>query len=114
MVWSCNKWNKINIILGRELKGARVVEIKISEGDSEGNNKPKKEDLTIENYETVKRTIEKRLENLRAQDYTISLNKENGTIRIELLEDDSTNKRQRFESRTYKWYNDKKSKIYIY
>ena len=83
--------NKVKgYILGRELKGARVVEIKISEGDSEGNNKPKKEDLTIENYETVKRTIEKRLENLRAQDYTISLNKENGTIRIELLEDDNT------------------------
>ena len=81
----------------RELDGERVIELKVSNGTSDttsDKNTDKStvnpEDLTIENYETVKNTIEKRLKNLGAQDYTISLNKEDGTIRVELPENDST------------------------
>ena len=76
--------------LGRELAGARVFELKIVDGEGEGETKPNPEDLTVENYETVKATIEERLDNLGAQDYVISLNKENGTIRVELAEDENT------------------------
>lgn len=75
---------------GRELKGERLVELKVSDGSTEGKTAPSEEDLTVENYETVKKTIEKRLKSLKAQDYTISLNKENGVIRVELPEDDQT------------------------
>ena len=76
--------------LGRELKGERLIELKVSDGSTEGKTAPAEEDLTVENYETVKKTIEKRLKSLKAQDYTISLNKENGVIRVELPEDDQT------------------------
>lgn len=72
---------------GRELKGGRVVELKVATGDDSKNNT---ENLTVENYEIVKKTIEKRLNNLGAQDYTISLNKEDGTIIVELEENDNT------------------------
>ena len=74
--------------LGRELKGGRVIELKVATGNEE--SKPNPEDLTLENYEIVKKTIEKRLNNLGTQDYTISLNNEDGTIRIELAEDNNT------------------------
>ena len=76
--------------LGRELKGERLIELKVSDGSTEGKTAPAEEDLTVENYETVKKTIEKRLKSLKAQDYTISLNKEDGVIRVELPEDDQT------------------------
>ena len=76
--------------LGRELKGERLIELKVSDGSTEGKTAPAEEDLTVENYETVKKTIEKRLKSLKAQDYTISLNKENGIIRVELPEDNQT------------------------
>lgn len=72
---------------GREIKGGRVVEIKVVKGE---DSQTKQEDLTVENYEIVKKTIEKRLENLRAQDYTISLNKADGTIVVELEENTNT------------------------
>lgn len=72
---------------GREIHGERVVELKVDNGE---NSKNKSEDLTAENYETVKKTIEKRLKSLRAQDYTISLNKADGTIIVELAENDNT------------------------
>ena len=75
---------------GRELKGERLIELKVSDGSTEGKTAPAEEDLTVENYETVKKTIEKRLKSLKAQDYTISLNKDNGVIRVELPEDDQT------------------------
>jgi len=76
--------------LGRELNGERVVEIKVTDGSTEGKTKPSDEELTVENYETVKKTVENRLKDLGAQDYTISLDKENGTIRVELPEDSNT------------------------
>ena len=83
--------------LGRELSGERLVEIKPSETVSNGTDEngdeirveQNQELFTLENYETVKKTIEKRLNNLGVEDYTISLNKENGTIRVELPENDN-------------------------
>ena len=81
--------NKVkDYTLGRELNGGRMVEIKVTAVSEKSKNKT--EDLTIENYETVKKTIEKRLDSLGAPDYTISLNKENGTIIVELQEDNNT------------------------
>lgn len=86
--------NKVkDYYLGRELEGARVLEVKVSDGktDEEGNTTKQDESLlTEENYEIVKKTIENRLKNLKAQDYVISLNKEDGTIRVELSEDENT------------------------
>lgn len=76
--------------LWRELNGERVVEIKVTDGSKEGKTKPSDEELTVENYETVKKTVENRLKDLGAQDYTISLDKENGTIRVELPENSNT------------------------
>ena len=76
--------------LGRELNGERVVEIKVTDGSKEGKTKPSDEELTVENYETVKKTVDNRLKDLGAQDYTISLDKENGTIRVELPENSNT------------------------
>ena len=75
---------------GRELDGERLIELKISDGSEEESTAPNPEDLTVENYEIVKKTIEKRLESLGAEDYTISLNKEDGTIRVELPEESKT------------------------
>ena len=73
--------------LGRELEGARRVELKVKTSDESKTNT---ENLTEENYETVKNTIEKRLNNLGAEDYTISLNKDDGTIKVELAENETT------------------------
>ena len=73
--------------LGRELEGARKVELKVKTSDGSKTNT---ENLTVENYEIVKNTIEKRLNNLGAEDYTISLNKEDGTIKVELAENETT------------------------
>ena len=71
---------------GRELEGGRVIELEVANKDKE----TVKPNLTVENYKIVKKTIEKRLNNLGAQDYTISLNKEDGTIIVELSENDAT------------------------
>lgn len=73
--------------LGRELEGARKVELKVKTTDESKTNT---ENLTEENYQIVKNTIEKRLNNLGAEDYTISLNKEDGTIKVELAENEIT------------------------
>ena len=73
--------------LGRELEGARRVELKVKTSDESKTNT---ENLTEENYQIVKNTIEKRLNNLGAEDYTISLNKEDGTIKVELAENETT------------------------
>lgn len=75
--------------LGRELEGARVAEIKVSQSDEDsGEQNP--ELLTEENYKIVKKTIENRLNKLNIEDYTISLNKQDGTIRVEFPEDENT------------------------
>lgn len=94
---------------GRELSEERIVEVKVVTGEDKTNS----DNLTVENYEIVKNTIEKRLENLRklfpsvfgAQDYTISLNKENGTIIVELPEDNVTD--------TYIYYLNASGKVEI-
>ena len=86
---------------GREIAGGRVVQLQVVSDDTEHDHDgdgvydhkdetTPKEDLTVENYETVKKTIETRLNNFGAQDYTISLNKENGNITVELAEDENT------------------------
>lgn len=75
---------------GRELSGERIIELKVSDGSEEEGTKQNLEELKLENYEIVKKTIEKRLNNLNAEDYTISLNKDDGTIRVELPEDKLT------------------------
>lgn len=93
--------------LGRELKSQRVVEIKIKEDSAESSSDNSKEnsseemkntdsseekkesELTEKDYENAKKIMEKRLQSLGAQDYTISLNKENGTVRVELPENDN-------------------------
>lgn len=103
--------------LGRELDSQRVVELKVAQEETDSTEVEENtesgttesteatestettentEDLnktneeTIKNYETVKNTIENRLDSLGATDYTISLNKVDGTIRVELPENDFT------------------------
>ena len=97
--------------LGRELKSQRVIELKIKETstdnseenssdettDSENTEETKKSEettstenkLTEKDYENAKKIMENRLQALGAQDYTISLDKENGTVRVELAENDN-------------------------
>ena len=102
--------------LGRELKSQRVIELKIKETstdnskenssdettDSENTEETEKSEetastknestenkLTEKDYENAKKIMEKRLQALGAQDYTISLDKENGTVRVELAENDN-------------------------
>ena len=100
--------NKVkNYELGRELNSQRVVELKIKENSAESSSDNSKEnsseemkntdsseektesELTEKDYENAKKIMEKRLQSLGAQDYTISLNKENGTVRVELPENDN-------------------------
>ena len=75
--------------LGRAIEGARVAEIKVSQSD-EDSGEQNTEILTEENYKIVKKTIENRLNKLNIEDYTISLNKQDGTIRVEFPEDENT------------------------
>lgn len=109
--------NKVkNYSLGKELSGYRAITIKVSDEtekvvkDSEGNviedatdeeiaekgytteekSVNEEKDLTAENYEIIKSTIENRLKKLQADDYTIALNKETGEIKLELVENDNT------------------------
>lgn len=92
--------NKVkDYTLGRELNGGRVVEVKVAQTEKDSTK------LTTENYEIVKKTIEHRLNNLGATDYTISLNKENGTLIVELAENDNTD--------TYVYYLTASNKVQI-
>lgn len=75
--------------LGRAIEGARIAEIKVSQSD-EDSGEQNTELLTEENYKIVKKTIENRLNKLNIEDYTISLNKQDGTIRVEFPEDENT------------------------
>jgi len=50
----------------------------------------KEEDLTVDNYKKSKEILENRLKNIGANDYTIRLNEEDGSIVFELPEDDNT------------------------
>lgn len=102
--------------LGRELKSQRVIELKIKETSTDNSkenssdettdfenteetekseetastkNESTENKLTEKDYENAKKIMEKRLQALGAQDYTISLDKENGTVRVELAENDN-------------------------
>lgn len=97
--------------LGRELDSQRVIELKIKEStstDSENSSSDENTEtdssketenseettstenkLTEKDYENAKKIMEKRLQALGAQDYTISLDKENGIVRVELAENDN-------------------------
>lgn len=81
---------------GKELDSQRVVELKIadetnSDTTEENENKiEEKKELTVDDYIQAKNTFENRLKNLNANNYTISLNKENGVVRIELPENEMT------------------------
>ena len=63
--------------------------------DETNTNSTQETEKTIDNeliekdYENAKKIMEKRLKSLGAQDYTISLDKENGTVRVELAENDN-------------------------
>lgn len=52
-------------------------------------NESTENELTEKDYENAKKIMENRLQALGAQDYTISLDKENGTVRVELAENDN-------------------------
>ena len=60
--------------LGRELKGERLIELKVAQENDNGETVVKPEDLTVENYQTVKNTIEKRLKKLVSKCFSNSLN----------------------------------------
>lgn len=57
--------------------------------ETNSNNSEEETKLTVKDYENAKKVMEKRLQSLGAEDYTISLNKENGTIRVEIPENDN-------------------------
>ena len=91
--------------LGRELKSQRVVELKIKEVENDSTNSEEEktetaettesseknvEELNESDFENAKKVMEKRLQFLGATDYTISLNKEDGTVRVELPENNNT------------------------
>ena len=85
--------------LGRELDSQRVIELKIKENSTDNSEENSSEEttdsgnteetekseettstenkLTEKDYENAKKIMEKRLQALGAQDYTISLDKEN-------------------------------------
>lgn len=82
--------------LGRELDSQRVIELKIKETSTDNSKENSSEETTStenesteKDYENAKKIMEKRLQALGAQDYTISLDKENGTVRVELAENDN-------------------------
>lgn len=101
-------------MIGRDLKGSRTAVLKVDDTvnektyDKDGNlleessteeiegsttveepvNKP--EIVTKDNFLKSKQIIEKRLQSLGVNDYEIRLNKENGTMVLELPEDDKT------------------------
>ena len=97
--------------LGADLTGTRLASVKIDDSkktiyydkdgnvvdseDKEGSTKEepvnKEEDLTKENYKKTKDIIEKRLNDLKIEYYTIRQNENNGKLVIELPENDDTN-----------------------
>ena len=101
-------------ILSRELKGHRRIELKVNDEiketkkyDADNNlitddttevarteeiKVNSEEMLTKENYEASKKVIEKRLEEMQVNNYDIRQNLENGTIILELPEDDNTDR----------------------
>lgn len=56
------------------------------------NSVNKTENLNKENYEATKKIIEKRLDLMGIEDYTLSLDKETGKMHLQLPEDESTDR----------------------
>lgn len=101
-------------ILSRDLKGHRRIELKVNDEvketkkyDADNNlitddttevarteeiKVNSEEMLTKENYEASKKVIEKRLEEMQVNNYDIRQNLENGTIILELPEDNNTDR----------------------
>lgn len=101
-------------ILSRDLKGHRRIELKVNDEvketkkyDADNNlitddttevarteeiKVNSEEILTKENYEASKKIIEKRLEKMQVNNYDIRQNLENGTIILELPENDNTDR----------------------
>lgn len=101
-------------ILARDLKGHRRIELKVNDEvketkkyDADDNlitddttevarteeiKVNSEEILTKENYEESKKIIEKRLEKMQVNNYDIRQNLENGTIILELPEDNNTDR----------------------
>lgn len=101
-------------ILSRDLKGHRRIELKVNDEvketkkyDADNNlitddttevarteeiKVNSEEMLTKENYEASKKVIEKRLKEMQVNNYDIRQNLENGTIILELPEDDNTDR----------------------
>lgn len=105
-------------ILGMDLYGSRSVIVKVDDGteikkyDSEGNlitedeeseentsdleinevEEPinSEESITLDNYKKTKEIIEKRLEYMKINNYLIRLNETDGTISIDVPENDNT------------------------
>ena len=75
--------NKIpEYLLAKDLKGYRRVELKASS----------QEETSAEDYKTAKKVIEKRLEKMNVLDYEIRQNLEDGTIVLELPENEDTDR----------------------
>ena len=113
-----NKMDNIlpNYLLGRDLKGYRRVELKVSDDiketikyDEQGNvisdtdtethvsrveekKVNESEVLTEENYKKSKEIIEKRLEKMYVTEYVIKQDMENGTIILEIPENSKTDR----------------------
>ena len=89
-------------LLGRDLKGYRKVELKVSDAteitayDEEGNEQQtpvnSEELLTKENYKAVKKVVENRLKTMNVTDYVIKLNEEDGSIVLEIVENSDTDR----------------------
>ena len=96
--------------LGMDLEGHRAVTINVSDDtetvyyDADGNEVEEEaeggtseevpvnseENLTKENYEKTKQIIENRLKDLAISEYLIRLNEDNGSITVQMPEDDMT------------------------
>lgn len=109
-----------NYLLGMEFKNSRVVNFNVSDEiaetkiyDKDGNEVTEKqegveyteengyktvetkvnseESLTTSNYKLSKKILKNRLKNLKAEQYVIKLNEDNGNIQLEIAENDDTN-----------------------
>lgn len=84
-------------LLARNLKGSRVVELKVEETSdeteettNEENSEESSSAVTAENLKAAKKVLEKRLKDLGSEDFVIDQNTEDGTTTIYLEENDLT------------------------
>ena len=93
-IWIQNKGlmqNLINdYILGRDLQGGRSITLEVVEKENKSDEETEKVELTKEDYKLAKDIIQKRLENMAVEDYTISVNEKTGLINIDLPENENT------------------------